>query len=210
VRGGYDGKGQVMIRPDSDLAAAWASAGAEHAILESFVDFACEISVIVARGLNGQWAIYVPVENHHAHHILDTTIAPARISPEIAMRAEAVARHIADQLDLVGLLAVEMFVTQSGEVLVNELAPRPHNSGHWTIDACYASQFEQLVRAICGLPLGSPERHSDAVMKNLIGDDVEKWRDALADPTTKLHLYGKGKPVPGRKMGHVTRLIPRR
>ncbi|HXZ02481.1 MAG TPA: 5-(carboxyamino)imidazole ribonucleotide synthase [Stellaceae bacterium] len=210
VRGGYDGKGQVAIRPDSDLLAAWREMGAELGILESFVDFTCEISVIVARGGDGQQASYVPVENRHAHHILDTTIAPARIAPEVARRAEAIARHVADRLDLVGLLAVEMFVTAAGEVLVNELAPRPHNSGHWTIDACATSQFEQLVRAICGLPLGSPERHSDAVMKNLIGAEVEGWREALAEPAARLHLYGKGKPVPGRKMGHVTRLLPRR
>ena len=210
VRGGYDGKGQVAIRSDTDLGQAWRKMGAEVGILESFVDFTCEISVIVARGLNGAWATYVPVENHHAHHILDTTIVPARVAPGVAMRAEVIARHIADKLDLVGLLAVEMFVAGGGEVLVNELAPRPHNSGHWTIDASYTSQFEQLVRAICGLPLGSPERHSDAVMKNLIGADVEKWRDALQEPGAKLHLYGKGKPSPGRKMGHVTRLSPRR
>jgi 5-(carboxyamino)imidazole ribonucleotide synthase len=210
VRGGYDGKGQVAIRPDSDLAAAWLQMGAEIGIIESFVDFTCEISVIVARGASGQTAAYVPVENRHAHHILDTTIAPARIAPDIAMRAEAIARHIAEKLDLVGLIAVEMFVTTAGTVVVNELAPRPHNSGHWTIDACIASQFEQLVRAICGLPLGSPERHSDAVMKNLIGDDVGTWRELLTEPSAKLHLYGKGKPMPGRKMGHVTRLLPRR
>lgn len=210
VRMGYDGKGQVMIRPDTDLAAAWRQMGAPIGILESFVDYTCEISVIVARGAAGAWATYVPVENHHVNHILDTTIAPARIAPELAMRAEAIARHIADQIDLVGLLAVEMFVTDGLEVLVNELAPRPHNSGHWTIDACYTSQFEQLVRAICGLPLGSPERHSDAVMKNLIGADVAKWREALTEPAAKLHLYGKDKALPGRKMGHVTRLSPRR
>ncbi len=210
VRGGYDGKGQVAIRPDSDLAAAWREMGAEIGILESFVDFVCEISVILARGTDGRWAAYVPVENRHAHHILDTTIAPARLAPQVATRAEAIARHIADRLELVGLLAVEMFVTATGEVLVNEIAPRPHNSGHWTIDACATSQFEQLVRAICGLPLGSPERHSDAVMKNLIGAEVEGWREALAEPAARLHLYGKGKPVPGRKMGHVTRLLPRR
>ncbi len=210
VRGGYDGKGQVAIRPDADLAQAWARMGAETGILESFVDFICEISVIVARGAGGGAATYVPVENHHAHHILDTTIAPARIAPAVAMRAEAIARHIADKLDLVGLLAVEMFVTAEGEVLVNEIAPRPHNSGHWTIDACITSQFEQLVRAICGLPLGSPERHSDAVMKNLIGDDVGKWRDIVGEPAAKLHLYGKANAMPGRKMGHVTRLMPRR
>ena len=210
VRLGYDGKGQVTIRPDTDLAAAWRKMGGPVGILESFVDFSCEVSVVGARSLSGAWAPYVPVENQHAHHILDTTIAPARIAPAIAMRAEAIARHVADQLDLVGLLAVEMFVTAEGEVLVNELAPRPHNSGHWTIDACVTSQFEQLVRAICGLPLGSPERHSDAVMKNLIGATVAKWRDALVDPTAKLHLYGKDKAIRGRKMGHVTRLMARR
>jgi 5-(carboxyamino)imidazole ribonucleotide synthase len=210
VRLGYDGKGQVTIRPDTDLAAAWRQMGAELGILESFVDFACEISVIVARGMDGACAAYVPVENQHSHHILDTTIAPARIAPEIAMRAEAIARHVADRLDIVGLLAVEMFVTAGGDVLVNEIAPRPHNSGHWTIDACITSQFEQFVRAICGLPLGSPERHSDALMKNLIGGDVAKWREALDDAAAKLHLYDKGTPRPGRKMGHVTRLLPRR
>jgi 5-(carboxyamino)imidazole ribonucleotide synthase len=199
-----------MIRPDTDLADAWRKVGGAVGILEGFVDFTCEVSVIVARGANGAWATYVPVENQHVHHILDTTIAPARIAPEIAMRAEAIARHVADQLDLVGLLAVEMFVTAGGDVLVNEIAPRPHNSGHWTIDACATSQFEQLVRAICGLPLGSPERHADAVMKNLIGADIAKWRDALGDPAARLHLYGKDKARPGRKMGHVTRLLPRR
>jgi 5-(carboxyamino)imidazole ribonucleotide synthase len=210
VRGGYDGKGQVAIRADSDLAAAWRQMGAEIGIIESFVDFTCEISVIVARGASGETAAYVPVENQHAHHILDTTIAPARIAPDIAMRAETIARHIAEKLDLLGLIAVEMFVTAAGAVVVNELAPRPHNSGHWTIDACITSQFEQLVRAICGLPLGSPERHSDAVMKNLIGDDVDTWRELLNEPSAKLHLYGKAKAMPGRKMGHVTRLLPRR
>jgi 5-(carboxyamino)imidazole ribonucleotide synthase len=210
VRLGYDGKGQVMMGPETDLAEAWAKMGADTGILESFVDFACEISVIVARAENGSGAAYPPVENQHAHHILDTTIAPARIQPEIAMRAEAIARHIAEKLGVVGVLAVEMFVTPRGELLVNELAPRPHNSGHWTIDACQTSQFEQLVRAICGLPLGSPERHSDAVMKNLIGADIEKWREWLIDPAAKLHLYGKTETRPGRKMGHVTRLVPRR
>jgi 5-(carboxyamino)imidazole ribonucleotide synthase len=210
VRMGYDGKGQVTLTPDTKAEEAWRRMGGEIGILESFVDFACEISVIVARGRNGAWATYPPVENQHASHILDTTIAPARIAPEIAMRAEVIARHIAEKLDLVGVLAVEMFVTQSGDILVNEIAPRPHNSGHWTIDACITSQFEQLVRALCGLPLGSVEHHSDAVMKNLVGSDVEKWRDALNDPLAKLHLYGKTEIQPGRKMGHVTRLIPHR
>ncbi len=210
VRGGYDGKGQIEIRADTDLAAAWRDMRAQTAILESFVDFACEISVIGARGLGGQWAPFVPVENQHVNHILNTTFAPARIATEVAMRAEAIARHVAEKLVVVGLLAVEMFVTQTGDVLVNELAPRPHNSGHWTIDACHTSQFEQLVRAICGLPLGSPERHSDAVMKNLIGAEVERWREFVGEPSARLHLYGKREATAGRKMGHVTRLMARR
>ena len=210
VRYCYDGKGQVKIATDGDIEAGWAEMGAPQGILERFVDFDCEISVIVARTPSGACTTYVPVENQHAHHILDTTIAPARIPPAVAMRAEAMARHIAEKIDLVGLLAVEMFVTPADQILVNELAPRPHNSGHWTIDACVTSQFEQLVRAICDLPLGSTERHSDAVMKNLIGADVEKWREALVEPNAKLHLYGKSEARPGRKMGHVTRLSPRR
>jgi 5-(carboxyamino)imidazole ribonucleotide synthase len=127
----------------------------------------------------------------------------------VASRAEAIARHIAQAIDLVGLLAVEMFVTPENDVLVNELAPRPHNSGHWTIDGAITSQFEQFVRAVCGLPLGSTERHSDAVMKNLIGDEVNGWRELLADPGVKLHLYGKTEARPGRKMGHYTRLSPK-
>ncbi len=210
VRLGYDGKGQVTFTPEIKAEDAWRRMGGESGILEAFVDFACEISVIVARSANGAWATYPPVENQHVNHVLDTTIAPARIPAETAMRAEAIARHVAETLDLVGVLAVEMFVTEGGAILVNEIAPRPHNSGHWTIDACYTSQFEQLVRAICGLPLGSVERHSDAVMKNLLGGDVANWRDALNDPLAKLHLYGKTEIQPGRKMGHVTRLIPHR
>jgi 5-(carboxyamino)imidazole ribonucleotide synthase len=210
VRYGYDGKGQVKIAGAPDIDACWREMGAPVGILEGFVDFACEISVIVARSGPGLLATYVPVENQHRNHILDTTIVPARVEPEVAMRAEAIARHIAERLDVVGLIAVEMFVRHNDQVLVNELAPRPHNSGHWTLDGAATSQFEQLVRAICGLPLGSPERHSDAVMKNLIGSDVEKWRDVLAEPNAKLHLYGKEKALPGRKMGHVTRLTPRR
>jgi 5-(carboxyamino)imidazole ribonucleotide synthase len=210
VRLGYDGKGQVTLTPETDAADAWRRMGGESGILESFVDFACEISVIVARGANGAWATYPPVENQHVNHVLDTTIAPARIPVDTATRAAAIARHVAEKLDLVGVLAVEMFVTESGAILVNEIAPRPHNSGHWTIDACFTSQFEQLVRTICGLPLGSVEHHSDAVMKNLLGRDVAKWRNALSDPLAKLHLYGKTEIQPGRKMGHVTRLIPHR
>ena len=210
VRYGYDGKGQVKIAGEPDIEACWAEMGAPIGILEAFVDFACELSVIVARSGPGVLATYKPAENQHQNHILDTTIVPARVKPEVTMRAEAIARHIAERLDVIGLVAVEMFVKPDDQVLVNELAPRPHNSGHWTLDGSITSQFEQLVRAICGLPLGSPERHSDAVMKNLIGADVERWREVLADPNAKLHLYGKEKALPGRKMGHVTRLTPRR
>ncbi len=203
---GYDGKGQVRIDPETDLGPVWATMGGSLAILEAFVDFQREISVVIARGIDGAMELYVPVENQHRHHILDTTIAPARINAATAQKAEAIARHIAQEIKLVGLLGVEMFVTKSGDVLVNELAPRPHNSGHWTIDACVTSQFEQFIRAVCGVPLGSPERHSDAVMKNLLGDDVTNWKQILSEPGAKLHLYGKAEPRPGRKMGHVTRL----
>lgn len=209
VRMGYDGKGQATIDAGTEPRQAWRRMGGTLGILEAFVDFAREISVVVARGADGAFAAYLPVENRHVDHILDTTIAPAALPPATLREAEAIARHVAERLDLVGVLAVEMFVTRSGGLLVNELAPRPHNSGHWTIDACITSQFEQLVRAICGLPLGSTERHSDAVMKNLIGDEVAHWRDAVADPRAKLHLYGKKVTRPGRKMGHVTRLLPR-
>jgi 5-(carboxyamino)imidazole ribonucleotide synthase len=209
VRLGYDGKGQVLLSADIGPAEAWRRMGADLGILESFVDFRCEISVIVARGADGTLAAYPPVENRHVNHILHTTVAPARLAPATAAEATRIARQIAERLDLVGVLAVEMFVTKADGIVVNELAPRPHNSGHWTIDACLTSQFEQLVRAICGLPLGSTERHSDAVMTNLIGRDVANWREGFADPQVKLHLYGKSKIRPGRKMGHITRLLPR-
>jgi 5-(carboxyamino)imidazole ribonucleotide synthase len=206
---GYDGKGQIAIRADSNLAQVLSEANTGHAVLEGWIDYALEVSVIVARGLDGDMAAYVPVENRHVNHILDTTIVPAGVSPGIAAKAGEIARRAAEALDVVGLLAVEMFVTWDGEVLVNEIAPRPHNSGHWTIDACAISQFQQLVRAICGLPLGSTERHSDAVMKNLIGDEVGQWLALLAEPGARLHLYGKSEVRPGRKMGHVTRLSRR-
>ena len=209
VRLGYDGKGQVTITTDTKPEEAWRQMGGMLGILEGFVDFRCEISVVLARGADGAVAVYPPVENRHVNHILDTTIAPASLPSETLAEAETIARRIAERLDLVGVLAVEMFVTKAGALLVNELAPRPHNSGHWTIDACMTSQFEQLVRAICGLPLGSTERHADAVMTNLIGRDVERWREALDDPQAKLHLYGKSGVRAGRKMGHITRLLPR-
>jgi 5-(carboxyamino)imidazole ribonucleotide synthase len=209
TRMGYDGKGQARIDETGDLAAAWRQMGAPLGILERFVDFAYEASVIVARGVDGTIACFPAVENRHADHILSRTIVPAPMTAETAQAAEALARRIAESIELVGLICVELFVTADGQLLVNELAPRPHNSGHWTIDACVTSQFEQLVRAITGLPLGSTERLADAVMENLIGDDVNRWPEILADPRAKLHLYGKAQARPGRKMGHVTRLFPR-
>ena len=214
---GYDGKGQALLRREADAETAWVEIGAHTAgqagetvgILEAFVDFRLEISVVVARSLDGQIETYVPVENQHRNHILDQTIVPARIPQDAADRAEGYARRIAEALDLVGVIAIEMFLTTEGKILVNELAPRPHNSGHWTIDACATSQFEQQIRAVCGLPLGSCERHSDAVMKNLIGEEAGRWAEILAEPGARLHLYGKAEARPGRKMGHVTKLSPR-
>ncbi|MGE5547512.1 MAG: 5-(carboxyamino)imidazole ribonucleotide synthase [Solirubrobacterales bacterium] len=209
TRLGYDGKGQVKITAGTDLAAAWASMGNAVGVLEGFVDFAGEVSVIVARGLDGGWAAFDPAWNVHTNHILDTTTVPAPIDAATAQEAIRVAHRAAEELELVGLLAVEMFVTRDGRILVNEMAPRPHNSGHWTMDACVTDQFEQFIRAVAGLPLGSPERHSDAVMKNLIGDDVNDWLAILSDPGAKLHLYGKAEARSGRKMGHVNRIRPR-
>ncbi len=209
ARMGYDGKGQAKIAAHDDLAAAWKGLGADAGVLEAFIDLEREISVIVARDQGGKSASYPAVENVHTNHILDTTTAPAAISPALGEQARATAEKIAAALDLVGLLAVEMFVARDGRLLVNEIAPRPHNSGHWTIDACPVSQFEQLVRAIAGLPLGSVERHSDAIMTNLIGEDVLDWPRLAAEPGACLHLYGKKDVRAGRKMGHVTRLYPR-
>jgi len=206
ARFGYDGKGQVTVRSGVGLAEALESTGSERCILEGLVDFVCEISVIVARGADGAVASWPAVENRHVRHILDTTIAPAQVAPAVAAQAEETARHVAAEIGLVGVMGVEMFVTRDDRVLVNELAPRPHNSGHWTIDACATSQFEQLVRIVCGLPLGATARHSDAVMKNLIGDEIDAWPRILAEPGARLHLYGKAETRPGRKMGHVTRL----
>lgn len=209
TRLGYDGKGQVKITAKTDLDQAWSSLGGAVGVLEGFIDFSGEISVIVARGLDGQTVAFEPAWNVHANHILDTTTVPAPISPPLADRATQVALKAAQALDLVGLLAVEMFVTKCGDVLVNEMAPRPHNSGHWTMDACVTDQFEQFIRAVCGLPLGIPDRHSDAVMTNLIGKDVDNWLALLREPGAKLHLYGKAEARSGRKMGHVTRLSRR-
>jgi len=211
-RFGYDGKGQAKITSAADAVAAYDTIGRAPAILEGFVPFELEISVIVARGLDGTTAAYDPVENIHKNHILDQSLVPARINTELAAEARAIAQHIVADLAYVGVMGVEMFVlpenAASPRLLVNEIAPRVHNSGHWTQDACTVSQFEQHIRAICGWPLGSPERHSDAIMQNLIGDDVNDWAALAAEPGTALHLYGKAEARPGRKMGHLTRLYP--
>ncbi len=210
TRLGYDGKGQRTLRSEADLSDAWATLDPKPLILEGFVDFACEISVVIARGADGAMSAFDTVENRHRAHILDVTLAPARIAEGVAEAAQSITRRVAAALDLVGLLAVEMFVDPRGQVLVNEIAPRPHNSGHWTLDACLASQFELHIRAIAGLPLPPAVRHSDAVMKNLVGPEgVALWPAILATPGLIPHLYGKTDARPGRKMGHVTRLFPK-
>jgi 5-(carboxyamino)imidazole ribonucleotide synthase len=210
TRLGYDGKGQAMLRLPQDLDAAWQRLDPKPLVLEGFVDFAQEISVIVARGADGSVSSFDTVENRHRNHILDLTLAPARIPLHVNQAAQAIARRVAEALNLVGLLAVEMFLDRTGAVLVNEIAPRPHNSGHWTIDACPSSQFELHIRAIAGLPLPPSVRHADAVMKNLIGPEgMALWPIALDEPGIIPHLYGKADALPNRKMGHVTRLFPR-
>ena len=210
TRGGYDGKGQVVLRQADDLAPAWRELGAHSLILEGFIDFALEISVIVARGADGSGSLFDAVENRHRDGILDLTLAPARIATATAGEAARVAWRVAEALELTGLLAVEMFVDRTGRVMVNEIAPRPHNSGHWTIEACPASQFELHIRAIAGLPLPPGHRHLDAVMKNLVGpSETGLWPEIVATPGLIPHLYGKLEARPGRKMGHVTRLFPR-
>jgi len=204
TRLGYDGKGQVKLEADSDPSAAWESLRTDAAILEGFVDFATEAAVIVARGPDGATAVYDPVRTVHRNHILDVVEAPAPLPAPVLHDARALARRAAEALDLVGLLALELFVTRDGRLLANEMAPRPHNSGHWSMDGCVTDQFEQFIRAVCGLPLGSVAvRGRSARMKNLLGSEADTWADLLADPRAKLHLYGKRDARPGRKMGHV-------
>lgn len=211
-RFGYDGKGQAKIMSPGEALAAYEEIGRAPAILEGFVSFERELSVVVARGVDGEIAAYDPVENIHLNHILHQTLVPATLPRGLADEARAIAAHIASELDYVGVMGVEMFLLPEGgttqRLLVNEIAPRVHNSGHWTMDACAVSQFEQHVRAVCGWPLGRPNRHSDAVMTNLIGDDVDGWKALAREPDTAIHLYGKGEARPGRKMGHATRLHP--
>ena len=207
TRLGYDGRGQAMVRSAEEARAAYERLAPAPFILEALVDFACEISVIVARGQDGTIVAFDAVENRHRNHILDMTLAPARIDPELASGAAGIASDLAHCMGLVGVLAVEMFVGRNGELLVNELAPRPHNSGHWTIDACPASQFEMHVRAVAGLPLPPAMRHSDAVMKNLVGpDDLALWPRILAKPGLIPHLYGKEAARPPHRSGRAGRL----
>ncbi|MEQ8442191.1 MAG: 5-(carboxyamino)imidazole ribonucleotide synthase [Alphaproteobacteria bacterium] len=207
ARLGYDGKGQATVKAGSSLAGLFDSLGGVPCILEGFVEFDLEISVLTARGLDGSIACFAPVENEHRNHILYRTTVPARIDDAVAARAVEIARNTVQALDYYGLLAVEMFVCPDGRVLANEIAPRPHNSGHWSIDGALTSQFEQTVRAICGLPLGDPAPIAPCEMINLIGDEADQWRDLLAAPGTFLHLYGKAESRPGRKMGHLTRFL---
>lgn len=204
---GYDGKGQSRIDSADQIESAWQKLNCPLGVLEGFVRFDKEISVIIARKADGESRCFEVFENVHARHILDTTISPALISPQLAQHARDLAIAIADRLDVVGLLTVEMFVAGS-DIIVNELAPRPHNSGHLTFDACVTSQFEQQLRAVCDLPLGDPSLLKPAAMANLLGDvwakGEPKWDGALSDDRVKLHLYGKLDAKPGRKMGHLT------
>ena len=207
---GYDGKGQHRLTSPLELERVWALVGHQPAVLERVVDFVLEFSVVAARGLDGAFAHYGAIENAHRHHVLDVSVAPARMPPQAVADAVAITQAIMDELAYVGVLCVEFFYTTDGRVLVNEVAPRPHNSGHLTCDACVTSQFEQQVRAICGLPLGATTLLRPAAMANLLGEvwanGEPRWDAALAVPDVKLHLYGKTEPRAGRKMGHLTAL----
>lgn len=211
-RFGYDGKGQAIIRKGDDPDQIWNDLGTKSAILEAFVPFEREISVIAARSADGEVECYDVTENEHRDHILKISRAPADIPDELAAQARSIAEKIANALNYVGVLAVEMFVVKENggpHVLVNEIAPRVHNSGHWTLDGASISQFEQHIRAIAGWPLGKPVRHGPVTMTNLIGDDILGYEQWLTVPGATVHLYGKGPPRPGRKMGHVTEVLPR-
>ncbi|MEP6925459.1 MAG: 5-(carboxyamino)imidazole ribonucleotide synthase [Pyrinomonadaceae bacterium] len=207
---GYDGKGQVKIKSQADCESAFEIIGKQEAVLEAFINFQKEVSVVAARDSAGNFAHFGVIENAHANHILDISFAPALCSEKIYRNAVEIAREILEKLEVIGVLCVEFFLTEDEKLLVNELAPRPHNSGHLTIDACITSQFEQQLRAVCGLPLGSTEYLRPAAMANLLGDVWQKgepdWAQALETPDLKLHLYGKAEPRKGRKMGHLTAL----
>jgi 5-(carboxyamino)imidazole ribonucleotide synthase len=211
-RFGYDGKGQSIIRDAGDLEAIWSELGTSLAILEQFIPFEREISVVVARGADGSVECFDVTENEHRDHILKTSRAPARIPDAVAAGAREIATRIANAFDYVGVLAVEMFVVADAggpRLLVNEIAPRVHNSGHWTLDGASVSQFEQHIRAIAGWPLAPVQRHGDVIMTNLIGSDIDDFAQWLTTPGATVHLYGKGPAREGRKMGHVTEVKPR-
>ena len=208
TRMGYDGKGQAKILAATDVPAAWASMKEQISIYESFVNFESEVSVLVARSVDGKTACFDVTENVHRNQILHTSTVPARVPAELCAEAVFVAQRLADALDYVGVMGVEFFVGHD-VLYVNEIAPRVHNSGHWTQNACVVSQFEQHMRAVAGWPLGATQRHSDVVMTNLLGDDVHDWAKMAAEPGTALHLYGKSEARPGRKMGHINRIHPR-
>ncbi|MBA3830532.1 MAG: 5-(carboxyamino)imidazole ribonucleotide synthase [Chthoniobacterales bacterium] len=207
---GYDGKGQQRIDSSDDAAVIWAAREDEECVLEGVVEFEKELSVIVARGLYGETAIFPVCENIHREHILDVTLAPARVAPAVAAAASELASAVAEKLALIGLLAVEMFLRSDGQLIINELAPRPHNSGHWTIEGCATSQFEQHVRAVCGMPLGATDLLRPSAMVNLLGDiwkgGEPNWSAALAEQNVRLHIYGKHEPRARRKMGHLSAL----
>ena len=207
---GYDGKGQAKIKTAEDCSGAFGQIENQEAVLEAFVDFEREVSVVAARDAQGNFADYGAIENAHANHVLDVSFAPASVSGETRKEAVEIARSVLETLDVVGVMTVEFFVTRDGKLIINELAPRPHNSGHLTIDACPSNQFEQQLRAVCGLPLGSTEFFRPAAMANLLGDLWEAgepdWTTALRQANIKLHLYGKSQARRGRKMGHLTAL----
>lgn len=206
-RFGYDGKGQVSMDLDTPLGEAWRELGTEEAILERRVAFKTELSVIVARDLAGNMVSFPPAKNEHADGILRRSLAPADLPAQFVEEAIKAAEILTEKLEVVGLLAVEMFISDRDEVLINEMAPRPHNSGHWTQDGCATSQFEQLVRAVTGLPLGPVDALFETEMINLIGEDVDAWPEIAGEAGAKMHLYGKGESRPGRKMGHVNRRL---
>jgi 5-(carboxyamino)imidazole ribonucleotide synthase len=209
---GYDGKGQHKIDRPPDAAAAWEALRGQPAVLEALVPLEREVSVVAARGLDGLFSHFGVVANEHRDHILDISTAPADLPSALVAQAVEAARCVLERLDVVGVLCVEFFVAPGGRLLINEIAPRPHNSGHFTLDACRTSQFEQQLRAVCGLPLGAPDQLRPAAMANLLGDlwaaGPPNWPAALALPGVSLHLYGKRQPRPGRKMGHLTALAP--
>ncbi len=206
---GYDGKGQARIMREEDADVAYAAMMGQAAVLEGLCAFDREVSIVAARGADGAFSAYDLTENEHRGGILHRSVAPASGGAEISARAAAMTHLVAQALDYVGVLAIEFFVMPDGRLLANEMAPRVHNSGHWTMDACRTGQFEQHIRAVAGWPLGSPERLVDAEMINLIGDDVNAWQSIAEDTNARLHLYGKREARAGRKMGHVTRLTPR-